>query len=86
MNKEYEKYKLQWMIDHGYTLQDLFSEMANIMEEELTISVNPHVLLDEAFEIFEEEIGFNGSLWVCKDEWETDDRPALLEDEIEMKR
>ena len=74
LKKEYEQFKLQWMIDHGYTLQNLISELADILNEGFNIGGNAHNYLNEAFELFEDEIGFNGSLWPCRREWEQVDR------------
>lgn len=51
---DYEKYQLQWMIDHGYSLNDLMGRLADVMNDELNVSSNAHVLIDEAFDIFEE--------------------------------
>lgn len=69
MLKGYEKYQLEWMIEHGYSLEDLMDKIAEIINEELTIGVNAHVFIDEAFDILENEQGFNGEIWACEDEW-----------------
>ena len=54
--KDYEKYKLQWMLEHGYTLSDLLEKLAKIINEEMNVTNgNAHVYIDEAFEIFEKE-------------------------------
>lgn len=45
---DYEKYQLEWMIDHGYSLNDLLNKLAEIMNNELTVQGNPYVLLTEA--------------------------------------
>ena len=71
--KRYEEYKLQWMIDHGYSLNDLIDKLGKIADQELNnngrlpFSEN----FDEAFEILENEQGFAESeIWACYDEWE----------------
>lgn len=74
MEKEYERFKLQWMIDHGYTLQDLIYELASILNEEMAIEGNAVNYLFETYKIFESEVGFNGSLWPCEKEWGQVDR------------
>lgn len=59
----YEHYKLVWMLSHGFTLRDLYTEISNAMVE---YSED----LDEAIENFEMNIGFgSGSLWPCYDEF-----------------
>ena len=80
MNKEYEKYKLEWMIDHDYSLEDLMNKIAEIINEELTIDGNAYVFINEAFNILEKEAGFNGSgIWTCEDEWKDKDVPIALD-------
>ena len=79
----YKKYQLQWMIDHGYSLQDLMDKIAEIIDEELTVEGNPHVFIDEAFDILENETGFvESEIWACEDEWE--DNEAIEEDGDEI--
>ena len=86
MNKEYEKYKLEWMIDHDYSLEDLMNKIAEIIDEELTVDGNAYVFINEAFNIFEKETGFNGSgIWTCEDEWKDKDVPIAL-DNLEEKQ
>lgn len=76
---KYEEYQLQWMVDHGYSLKDLMNLLAEVMNEELIVDGNAHIIIDEAFEIWEADCGFRGSIWVCEDEWEQNE--ALEEDE-----
>lgn len=78
--KDYEKYKLQWMLEHGYTLSDLLEKLAKIINEEMNVTNgNAHVYIDEAFEIFEKEQGFkNSKIWASKEEWE---KSKILDEE-----
>lgn len=71
---EYEKYRLQWMLDHDYSLPDLLERLSDIaMNENLDEIQNPRVMLNEAFERLEYEQGFdNEEIWLRKDEWEHD--------------
>lgn len=59
--KEYKKYKTQWLINHGYTLDDVidYFQDAYWYQEE-----NPYSL----FEDFE-EYGFDCDIYACFDEW-----------------
>lgn len=76
--KGYEKYQLEWMIEHGYSLEDLMGKIAEIINKELAIDTNAHVFIDEAFEILKNETGFRESeIWACKEEWE-DNEGTLL--------
>lgn len=53
---EYEKYRLQWMLDHDYSLPDLLERLSDIaMNENLDEIQNPRVMLNEAFERLEQK-------------------------------
>ena len=64
--KEYEKYQLQWMIDHGHSISELIDELDRCQydwaENNETIS--------DIFSAWENNIGFGGEIWACKPEWE----------------
>lgn len=64
--KPYEHYKLQWLIDHGYTLKDLMDELETYKNtcEEFAPSSIP-----ELFKEWEQEIGFKGEIYACEDEF-----------------
>lgn len=52
---EYEKYRLQWMLDHDYTLPDLLERLSDIaMNEDLDEIQNPRVMLNEAWDAIQE--------------------------------
>ena len=71
---DYEKYQLEWMIDHGHSLNDLLNKLAEIMNNELTVQGNPYVLLTEAFDIFQFEQGFcESEIWDNEDEWKNNE-------------
>lgn len=59
----YQKYQLQWMIDHDHSLDDLMSELTqhqiNGCEE----------TVDAIFDEWEHEVGFGGEIWACEGEW-----------------
>ena len=61
----YERYKLQWMIDHGYTLANLIACMEGMISEDLfgsAIRTN----LQSLFADWEYGVGFEGgSVWPC---------------------
>lgn len=66
----YEKYQLKWMIDHGYSLQDIF----NVCREgvfhvvETSSSVGWDFFCDEVEDYFD-EVGFNGNIYACEEEF-----------------
>lgn len=85
--KAYEKYKLWWMMRHGYTALGLFLSVwyhheSNIdpdngdFGEEDFLQLNP----DDLFKTWENDAGFNGEIWPCLEEFlETEyRRPELM--------
>ena len=63
VNIAYEKYKLDWMISHGHTLEELMHEL-NIMQKEENSST-----VSNLYEDWEYGFGFSGEIWVCYDEF-----------------
>lgn len=61
--KAYERFKLQWMIDHGYTLEDLMNAMEDLKREA------PFVDLRMIFDHWQFDCGFGSEIWPCYDEW-----------------
>lgn len=65
--KLYERYKLLWMLDQGITLQDAFSEWRDYCDPEN--GMDPGTSNEDAFNDWEYNSGFSGSLYVCFDEF-----------------
>ena len=55
----YEKFTLEWMLDHGYTLKDLIDELEKQREE------CPDLTLDSIFRDWEFNFGFGSEIWPC---------------------
>ena len=70
LKKEYEYYRLKWMIDHNRTLPELIENLQTTRME-----LDADGQLDEfatdlyVFETFEETGFSEGELWCCYDEW-----------------
>ena len=80
----YERFRLQWMIDHGYRLEDLVLKLESmIMEDENESGVQTDLL--SLFEDWEFGIGFNGAIWPCFDEFLENEYPIILEKETERE-
>ena len=61
----YERYKLQWMINHGYTLADLIACMEGMISEDLSGS-ETRTTIQSLFADWEYGVGFEGgSIWPC---------------------
>ena len=62
----YQKYKLQRLIDHNYSLDDLIQELENYINQESSdIKIN----LSKAFEEWESNIGFKSEIYACEEEF-----------------
>lgn len=62
LRTKYEKFKFQWMLDHGHTIDSLVSYLASSLED----SGEP---LWETYRAWEEYTGFDGEIWPCFNEW-----------------
>lgn len=62
--KEYEKFKLQWMLDHGHTLEELIHELEKLREE-----CDPSESLQSIFADWEYGYGFGSEIWPCYKEF-----------------
>ena len=60
----YEKFRLQWMLDHGHTLSELVDELQKLCEEE-----DPEMSLQSIFEEWEFGYGFGSEIWPCFEEF-----------------
>lgn len=66
--KAFERFKLQWMLDHGYTLADLIECMEVMIHEDEQGGLRTK--LSELFDRWEFGVGFaDGSVWPCYDEY-----------------
>lgn len=69
----YERFKLEWMIQHGFTLTDLMNCMEAMLEEDLDGS-DVHTDLKCLFADWEYGIGFEGGqIWPSKEEFESNE-------------
>lgn len=67
MQKEYENYKLEWMLDHGFNLKDLVNILDEINKDvkDEGSEITPSACLD----CIEHWNGFDGELWASYPEW-----------------
>ena len=63
---DYQKFQLQWMIDHSYSLDDLMKELDRC-QMDWAEGKEP---VSEIFKSWELDIGFGGSIWPCEKEWQ----------------
>lgn len=69
----YELYQLDWMMTHGYSLQDAFNMLREGYAEGCASgNIDGGTGCDNDFDMLEdyfEEQGFNGELFVCEEEF-----------------
>ena len=70
---EYEKYQLQWLMEHGYSLADFVKALIPHVNEVSSIEPDANLAycLNEGFYDFKNE-GFNGDIWLSEEEWKQD--------------
>ena len=66
---DYQKYQLQWMIDHGYSLQDLMSELTSFQYDDPEDSDRISTPISELFDEWVADSGFGSEIWACEEEW-----------------
>ena len=59
----YQKYQLQWMIDHDCSLTEMLSEMNTLQQDGFDGDVV------DLFNEWEFSHGFGGEIWACEEEW-----------------
>ena len=70
--RRYAEYQLEWLRDHGYSLQDLVDIIIESAREGVQLCPNLEIgdAIQEGFDCLESVNGFNGELWACEDAWE----------------
>lgn len=79
----YADYKTNWMVEHGYTIDDLIKELDDYREE--TEEDSEYNSIQDVMNEWELESGFGGEIWPCYDEWFDNDFYEELEERIEDK-
>lgn len=65
--KEYQIYRLNWMLEHGFSINDLIGEMqAHLENRDENIDI---VNIKQLFAEWEQDSGFSGQIWACYDEF-----------------
>ena len=62
--KQYEEFRLRWMLDHGHTLPELIGELQKLREEGA-----PELSLQSVFSDWEFRYGFGSEIWPCYEEF-----------------
>ena len=81
----YEKYKTEWMLEHGITMNEFIRVLDNyrIEREQDGAEFNS---IEDVLDSFETDSnGFDGEMWACYDEWEENEFFEELCDRIRDK-
>ena len=73
----YEIYRLQWMMDHGFTIPDLIRNLESMIEEDANES-GESTGLQSLFQDWELGIGFDSEIWPCYQEFLENEYPMML--------
>lgn len=82
MLTDYERYQLEWMIEHGHSLKE-FVQGLDLVDRDGIDS------LEEAYAIWENDYGFGGEVFSNEREFKEEDLPEIMrkpEHETEMGR
>lgn len=71
---DYQKYQLQWMIDHGYSLQDLMRGLTEFQYDDPEDSDRISTPISELFNEWEFDRGFGSEIWACEGEWRLEEQ------------
>ena len=85
MTMLYEKYKTEWMLEHGITMSEFIRVLDNyrIEQEQEGAEFNS---IEDVVESFETDSnGLDGEIWSCYDEWEENEFFEELCDRIRDK-
>lgn len=67
--RDYKKYQFQWMLDHGYSLNDLMSELTKFQYDDPEDSDHISTPISKLFDEWVQDAGFGSEIWACEEEW-----------------
>lgn len=84
MTMLYEKYKTEWMLEHGITM-DEFVRVLDNYRSECEQDGDEFNSIEDVLNNFEDDGSFGGEIWSCYDEWEENEFFEELCDRIRDK-
>lgn len=81
----YEKYKTEWMLEHGITMSEFVRVLDNYRTEQEQDGVEFNSIKDVLDSFEADSNGFDGEMWACYDEWEENEFFEELCDRIRDK-
>ena len=77
----YEKFQLQWMIDHDHSLGELISALRDYQYDDPEDSDRISTPVSELFNEWEQDVGFDGEIWPCENEYYICDDPLVADND-----
>ncbi len=65
----YDRYQLQWMISHGYSLRNLIEELTKIQQYDSEYGARISIPISELYDEWVADVGFGSEIWACEAEW-----------------
>ena len=81
----YEKYKTEWMLEHGITMSEFVRVLDNYRTEQEQDGAEFNSIEDVLDSFETDSNGFDGEMWACYDEWEQNEFFEELCDRIRDK-
>lgn len=82
---EYQKYQLHWMVDHGYSLDDLMDELTRFQYNDPEDSNKISTPVSELFGEWAADAGFGSEIWACEAEWFDCERENAVEEIVDAE-
>lgn len=80
----YEKYKTEWMLEHGITMSEFVRVLDNYRTEREQDG-DEFNSIEDVLNNFEDDGDFDGEMWSCYDEWEENEFFEELCDRVRDK-
>jgi len=81
----YEKYKTEWMLEHGITMNEFIRVLDDYRTEQEQDGAEFNSIEDVLDSFEADSNGFDGEIWACYDEWEENEFFEELCDRIRDK-
>lgn len=81
----YEKYKTEWMLEHGITMNEFIRVLDDYRIEQEQDGTEFNSIEDVVNSFEADSNGFDGEIWACYDEWQDNEFFEELRDRIRDK-
>lgn len=81
----YEQYKMEWMLEHGITMDEFIRVLDNYRTEQEQDGAEFNSIEDVLDSFEADSNGFDGEIWSCYDEWQDNEFFEELRDRVNDK-